>query len=75
MTVGDPAAKKQLPFGSSASTGSHRRIHVVDLSYDGGQIKFMPPNTTAIIQPMDKGFVELLRLCMHATLYNILLKL
>ena len=32
--------------------------HATDLQYDGVQIKFLPPNTTAIIQQMDQGVIR-----------------
>uniref|UniRef100_UPI00358E5639 tigger transposable element-derived protein 1-like n=1 Tax=Myxine glutinosa TaxID=7769 RepID=UPI00358E5639 len=32
--------------------------HAVDLSYDGVQIEFLPPNTTSLIQPMDQGVIR-----------------
>lgn len=35
--------------------------HAVDLSYDGMQIEFLPPNTTSLIQPMDQGVIWALK--------------
>uniref|UniRef100_A0A8C6UUK7 DDE-1 domain-containing protein n=1 Tax=Neogobius melanostomus TaxID=47308 RepID=A0A8C6UUK7_9GOBI len=32
--------------------------HAADLSYDGVQIEFLPPNTTSLIQPMDQGIIR-----------------
>uniref|UniRef100_A0A667ZJI2 DDE-1 domain-containing protein n=1 Tax=Myripristis murdjan TaxID=586833 RepID=A0A667ZJI2_9TELE len=32
--------------------------HADDLSYDGVQIEFLPPNTTSLIQPMDQGIIH-----------------
>uniref|UniRef100_A0A671XX33 DDE-1 domain-containing protein n=1 Tax=Sparus aurata TaxID=8175 RepID=A0A671XX33_SPAAU len=32
--------------------------HADDLSYDGVQIEFLPPNTTSLIQPMDQGIIR-----------------
>uniref|UniRef100_UPI00358E0465 tigger transposable element-derived protein 1-like n=1 Tax=Myxine glutinosa TaxID=7769 RepID=UPI00358E0465 len=32
--------------------------HAVDLSYDGVQIEFLPPNTTSLIQLMDQGVIR-----------------
>uniref|UniRef100_A0A3B3QRU7 DDE-1 domain-containing protein n=1 Tax=Paramormyrops kingsleyae TaxID=1676925 RepID=A0A3B3QRU7_9TELE len=32
--------------------------HTDDLSYDGMQIEFLPPNTTLLIQPMDQGIIR-----------------
>nr|XP_032836090.1 tigger transposable element-derived protein 1-like [Petromyzon marinus] len=31
--------------------------HADDLSYDGVQIEFLPPNTTSLIQPLDQGII------------------
>uniref|UniRef100_A0A671X4X5 DDE-1 domain-containing protein n=1 Tax=Sparus aurata TaxID=8175 RepID=A0A671X4X5_SPAAU len=46
--------------------------HADDLSYDGVQIEFLPPNTTSLIQPMDQGIIRAFK-----ALYtrNILLRL
>lgn len=35
--------------------------HADDLSYDGVQIEFLPPNTTSLIQPMDQGIIRVLK--------------
>ncbi|KAL2098487.1 hypothetical protein ACEWY4_004967 [Coilia grayii] len=32
--------------------------HADDLSYEGVQIEFLPPNTTSLIQPMDQGIIR-----------------
>ena len=32
--------------------------HADDLAYDCVQIKFLPPNTTSLIQPMDQGIIR-----------------
>ena len=32
--------------------------HATDLHYDGVQIEVLPPNTTALIQPMDQGVIR-----------------
>uniref|UniRef100_A0A3Q1BQ93 DDE-1 domain-containing protein n=1 Tax=Amphiprion ocellaris TaxID=80972 RepID=A0A3Q1BQ93_AMPOC len=32
--------------------------HADDLSYDGVQIEFLPPNTTSLIQPLDQGIIR-----------------
>uniref|UniRef100_A0A8C6T7D2 DDE-1 domain-containing protein n=1 Tax=Neogobius melanostomus TaxID=47308 RepID=A0A8C6T7D2_9GOBI len=32
--------------------------HAADLSYDGVQIEFLPPNTTSLIQTMDQGIIH-----------------
>uniref|UniRef100_A0A3P9I0D2 DDE-1 domain-containing protein n=1 Tax=Oryzias latipes TaxID=8090 RepID=A0A3P9I0D2_ORYLA len=32
--------------------------HADDLAYDRVQIKFLPPNTTSLIQPMDQGIIR-----------------
>lgn len=32
--------------------------HVHDLSYDGVQIEFLPPNTTSLIEPMNQGVIR-----------------
>ena len=52
--------------------------HATDLSHEGIQVEFLPPNTTSLIQPMDQGVIrafkalytkntlEDLVACMHA---------
>lgn len=32
--------------------------HAMDLSYEGVQVEFLPPNTTSLIQPMDQGVIR-----------------
>lgn len=32
--------------------------HPVDLSHEGVQIEFLPPNTTSLLQPMDQGVIR-----------------
>ncbi|XP_017165864.1 tigger transposable element-derived protein 1-like isoform X2 [Poecilia reticulata] len=39
--------------------------HDADLSYDGVQIEYLPPNTTSLIQPMDQGII-----CAFKALYT-----
>ena len=32
-----------------------------DLHYDGVQIDFLPPNTKALIQPLDQGVIQAIK--------------
>ncbi|GFU44881.1 HTH CENPB-type domain-containing protein [Nephila pilipes] len=32
--------------------------HPVDLYHEGVQIKFLPPNTASLLQPMDQGVIR-----------------
>uniref|UniRef100_UPI00358EA5CD tigger transposable element-derived protein 1-like n=1 Tax=Myxine glutinosa TaxID=7769 RepID=UPI00358EA5CD len=46
--------------------------HALDLSYDGVQIEFLPPNTTSLIQPMDQGVIRAFKaLYMRNTLQHL----
>uniref|UniRef100_H9GSD8 DDE-1 domain-containing protein n=1 Tax=Anolis carolinensis TaxID=28377 RepID=H9GSD8_ANOCA len=32
--------------------------HAIDITHDGIQVEFLPPNTTSLIQPMDQGIIR-----------------
>ncbi|XP_068204631.1 tigger transposable element-derived protein 1-like [Palaemon carinicauda] len=50
-------AEKGLPFKVLLLMDC-ARDHATDLQYDGMQVKFLPPNTTALIQPMDQWVIR-----------------
>jgi hypothetical protein len=50
-------AKKSLPF-KVLLIMDNAGGHAIDLSYDGVQIEFLPPNTTSLIQPMDQSVIR-----------------
>ncbi|XP_066977814.1 tigger transposable element-derived protein 1-like [Macrobrachium rosenbergii] len=35
--------------------------HATDLSHEGIQVEFLPPNTTSLIQPMDQGVIRVFK--------------
>uniref|UniRef100_A0A8C6MJZ7 DDE-1 domain-containing protein n=1 Tax=Nothobranchius furzeri TaxID=105023 RepID=A0A8C6MJZ7_NOTFU len=50
-------AEKGLPF-KILLLMDNAGGHAADLSHEGIQVEFLPPNTTSLIQPMDQGVIR-----------------